>query len=373
MPMDQNRKTTRGGITRESVALAVLQRIIAGDYAPGARLPAQAKLRPEFGPNVSMSTLNGGLRILKELGFLDIRRQSSTRVASPLPYRNRIAITFPYLPDPNHPTTLYSVIHDLALKRRDANTNEDFTLFYGTTDKASREHTLHKLEEEVRWHRIAGVLFASEIRNISTSSIYREPGIARVSLAGWEPKHMPPMPRTTFDAPTDLSFRNRALEQLRAQGVRQVAVFFYTRTALEKPVTNHMWLKTDWTEALAEYGMQTRPQWLLPIDNEIPEVAHLLMTGREQPEAIIITDDILVPSVTRGIRDSGSPPPHVIALANYPAIPTSHVPCEFLGHDIEAAFDACVGALHNPDAQHAETLIPVPAIFETEWRQQRQA
>ncbi|AXC49023.1 UTRA domain-containing protein [Paracoccus suum] len=64
----------------QSVRDAVMARIRARTYAPGALIPNEADLAVEFG--VARATVNRALRALADEGFLERRRKAGTRVAS---------------------------------------------------------------------------------------------------------------------------------------------------------------------------------------------------------------------------------------------------------------------------------------------------
>lgn len=71
----------------QAVRAAVLARIRARDWPPGARIPDEADLAVEFG--CARATVNRALRDLAEAGFLERRRRGGTRVAA-LPVRRAV-------------------------------------------------------------------------------------------------------------------------------------------------------------------------------------------------------------------------------------------------------------------------------------------
>lgn len=366
-----SRKRTNGGgrQTREEVAHAILADIVAGRYAPGDCLPGHTRLRPMFGATLSNTTLNSAVGILRDMGFLKVRRQHSTRVADPLPYRHRYAIAFPRRPDVAHPTTLHPVLLRVALDRQRKTGDCEYVFFSGYDDPREQEAVRRSLSEEVRWHRVAGILFASQIWHAADTPLLREPGIARVCLTDCSAASgMPRMPHGSLEQPRRLSFSVRGLDWMRAQGCRSVAVLRFGAPALDRDerASRSQW--RPWHRALAESGLTTRPEWLLTIDGGGYETALLLRGGRRIPDGVIVDDDVLVASVTAGLRAAGLPYPKVIARANFPVVPAAAVPTRFLGHDIEDLFDRCLVALRDPEAQRTCPVLPVPAVFEDEWR-----
>lgn len=120
--------------------------------------------------------------------------------------------------------------------------------------------------------------------------------------------------------------------------------------------------------------MRRRRRWRVDNVQQGRPNAKVVQSGATLPisdpdRGVVVTDDVLVPSVTANPRGAGTPYPKVLALANFPAVPQTHVPTCFLGHDIETLFDRCAASLHDPEAQRTCPVFPIPAVFEDEWRQ----
>ena len=79
--------------TWQAVRDAVLARIRARDWPPGALIPPEAELAAEFG--CARATVNRALRELAETGLIDRRRKAGTRVAE-TPVR-RAVLSIPIL------------------------------------------------------------------------------------------------------------------------------------------------------------------------------------------------------------------------------------------------------------------------------------
>ena len=67
-----------GPTTFRTAMEEILRRITEGPWGPGTLLPGEVELALEF--NCSRTTINRALREVSELGFLDRRRKSGTRV-----------------------------------------------------------------------------------------------------------------------------------------------------------------------------------------------------------------------------------------------------------------------------------------------------
>lgn len=69
---------SEGPTTFRTAMEEILRRITEGPWGPGTLLPGEVELAEEF--NCSRTTINRALREVSEMGFLDRRRKSGTRV-----------------------------------------------------------------------------------------------------------------------------------------------------------------------------------------------------------------------------------------------------------------------------------------------------
>src|SRR5579875_2553509 len=65
----------------EQVLAALIERIVAGEFAPGAALPSEAEMCATYG--VSRSSVREALRVLAEKGLIEVRHGLGTRVNPP--------------------------------------------------------------------------------------------------------------------------------------------------------------------------------------------------------------------------------------------------------------------------------------------------
>lgn len=77
-------------VSFREVKAEVLDRLIRGDWPPGAQLPGEEELAVRF--RCARTTVNRALRELAEEGYLDRKRKSGTRVRSAPERRARFAI-----------------------------------------------------------------------------------------------------------------------------------------------------------------------------------------------------------------------------------------------------------------------------------------
>jgi DNA-binding GntR family transcriptional regulator len=69
------------------IAGKLRNRIRSGEYAPGSLLPSKAALMEKN--HVSLGTVNGALKVLRDEGLIETRQGSGTFVADPLPEQAR--------------------------------------------------------------------------------------------------------------------------------------------------------------------------------------------------------------------------------------------------------------------------------------------
>jgi GntR family transcriptional regulator len=67
----------------EQIARQIRMRVVAGELAPGAALPAVRTLASDLG--VNLNTVARAYRLLEEQGFIRIRNRSGAEVAAPAP------------------------------------------------------------------------------------------------------------------------------------------------------------------------------------------------------------------------------------------------------------------------------------------------
>ncbi|MFZ4398304.1 MAG: substrate-binding domain-containing protein, partial [Kiritimatiellia bacterium] len=122
-----------------------------------------------------------------------------------------------------------------------------------------------------------------------------------------------------------------------------------------------------------EHGLTLRPQWIqaaLPSAGPwIRQLGHLLVQGApgERPDALVITDDNLVPELTAGLAESGVADLAVVAHTNFSYPTPSAVPVTRLGYDVATLVTTCmefIGQQRRGEKPPALTLLP--ALWEGE-------
>lgn len=358
-------------MTREAVARVIQERILNGTYRPGEELPSHEVLRAELHPTLSMSTFSQGVRLLKELGFLEIRHRLGTRVTDRPPHLHRYALALPNPPDPDEPTSFFSVLEAVARHHTSQHPHEHISFYHGLVHSAGRAQTIAELHRELSWHRLRGIIFACTVYHWDYDHIF-EGSIARmVSVGGWE-RYLPEMPKVGSPPSGDaFDFMEKALDQARQMGAREVAVIRRGEddedllSSLERPTWQ------PWLHALRRRDLRTRPEWLLSIYKPLGwSIGRLLMAPTDRPDLIVITDDTLVAPVTAGIMSTPPPHPKIIALTNFPVLPPCPLPVLRLGYDVTARLEWALGVIQNDPPRASHEDFPITAQTEADWRKQ---
>jgi DNA-binding LacI/PurR family transcriptional regulator len=168
--------------------------------------------------------------------------------------------------------------------------------------------------------------------------------------------------RASWVGMDDAGVYETVLRRLRAEGRRRIA--FIT----------HPWDDAcPWLSFLAQIGLATRPEWWLQIPPSAAVCAHpmtrLLCSwpGPQRPDALMITDDNLVPFATAGVLDAGLRVPQDLVVAahtNFPMPTHASVPCLRYGVDVVALLRCAIAELLRLMAGAPPRSIAVPRVVE---------
>jgi len=177
--------------------------------------------------------------------------------------------------------------------------------------------------------------------------------------------HEPGVPSVFVD---NEAFLPRAFEWLAGRKHRRVAVL---SLAMQNAIPSEFEQVVRATAT--RYGLQTQTRWIQATPRESAawatnQVASMLHgPANDRPDALVITDDNLVPAATAGILAAGGSAQiakglEVVAHANFPHITPSAVPAQRLGFDVRHILDVCVERLlqlRRGETPPALTLVPV--------------
>lgn len=308
------------------IEAALRGRILAGVHPPGSRFPLRRELMREL--DASPVTLQRAMDRLTAQGFVQPQGKRGTFVADPLPSQGIVGMVLPVDPDRSPGFRFWS-----ALKRAAEAWNRDGIRFRTyIPEQENPDSAGHRqLAADLAASCMAGVIFVSSPFWLAGTPVLELP-VPRVTF-GTPCADGMRLYRTSFIGLSGMNIVPELLRRFAAQGRRRVA-FITTPTHGPCP----------WLKEIAAAGMQTRPEWwvdLPPVAAESARaIARLLCAGaREQrPDALIITDDNLVPHAGAGLLDARVQVPRdlvVAAHANLPYPTFSPVPCLRYGPDMD--------------------------------------
>ena len=340
------------GVVRE-----LRRRIVRDELGPGAQLPPHVALEAEFG--VSALTVQRALDQLKRDGFVVARGKRGTFVVDAPPHLNRYALVFPENLDVPAQSRFWTALRSEAQKfTQAADTLYELPMYQGVDGhKDSADYA--RLLDDVRAHRVAGLIFAFAPHPLRETPLVREAGVARVAISE---KVDYAIPAIWVDME---NFFARALDRVRARLCRRVAFV----CPLDKGAAR------AWSERLMqERGLELRPYWWHAVNIGSPQTArallHLMMRDPDdRPDALIVADDNLLEAATLGMLDAGARPGEVeiVAHCNFPYPTPAHLPVHRLGFDVREVLARCI---NDVDAVRAGVppapLFHIPACWEAE-------
>ena len=345
---------------KRHVARALRERIVAGQLAPGARLPSQQQLVHRFG--VSGMTVQSSVRELVREGFVTTRRGKGMFVAATQPHFTNYVLLIP------GSATIGGVGHSQFWRalRAEAEAIQTagrikLTTLTGVDVGETSEAVQRRLATDVREHRVAGLIFAAFFSRVMDSPLITEPRIPRAAIS----EHS--MPGVGSVYPDLHSFIDQALDRLAAEGCRRIGMVGLA----------------DWGRR-AQYfsagcrrrGLTTAPLWQVTLAMEqgegVTRCVELLLRrpAAQRPDGLVITDDNLVPAVTAGVAAAVSGAGRrlsIVAHTNLGYPTPSAVPVARLGYSARELLERCVTVVEQQRRAAAfPALQLVPARWATE-------
>lgn len=335
------------------------QRIIAGEFAPGQRLPTFQELESRF--RVSRSVAQLAVTRLKEDGFLRARTSRGLYVADRPPHLRRYGVVFAV----PHGTPDWSQFDEVLVREaRQLETrpaDREFDFFAGTEDHRDGPGVLERLRREVRRDRLAGVIFTPGTHGLSLQEPFTDPTLPKVFI--FAPPSDPWRPIVSADSPAMI---RRGLGWLAQRGRRRVAMVRVSDYGAA-------W---DWRSFYEEAGLDYRPQWVQAVGRCDPSVLQTLIPllmdypAEQRPDGLFIVDDNLVAHAAAAVTQM-----HLrigldldlVAHCNWPCPTPSPLPIRRIGFHTGHLLARCLEAI---DAQRRGEPPPpvqlVPALFEDE-------
>ncbi len=338
----------------QEITADLKEKIISGKWVPGMRIPTRRQLCAKYvaGP----ITIQNIIAQFEEDGFLKSDGRNGTCVVKTPPHMVNVALVFPEEVTVNR---FWNALSTVAREKRSDGLKiiQRFNIRHnGWTDNPDQVGLI----SDILRKRLMGVFFASIPFLVENTPIVTEPGIPRCAIM--TPKGYPDFSQIYPDA---FSFQEKALGYLKSKGRKRIAVIGFPGISA-----------LNWLGKISEYGFKSGPYWIQGMNllDTMPgyNLARLLFHDSidERPDGLIITDDNLVESVTKGISESGVRFPKeldVIAHCNFPCIPPSSVPVVHLGYDAREFLEQALRFLRAMRMEGAPPVIsPVKAVFEGE-------
>ena len=330
--------------------------IVSGRLAPGRQLPSRNEIEEQFA--ASSGTVQRALETLRSDGFVVVTGRQGTFVAEKPPHLTNYALVFAADPTFRGAWTRFMTALSNEARVLQQDLGCKINQFYNVGRPRETED-MERLTEEVRAHRLAGIIFATAPNLVMNTQIRDQPGIRRVAICNEDPG--PACATVGLDGD---SYWDKAIGYLAKSVCKSVAL-------LMPPGLD----QAPALAAIAAHGLRIEPEWIQCVDLGMPQYArnitHLLMHSRqtERPDGFVIADDNLVEYASAGLVDAGISVPRelkVVAHCNFPWPAHSVLPVQRLGFDAREVLQECFRVLNGPEPAPESAPIRVKAKYEGE-------
>lgn len=337
----------------------ILSHIVEGVYAPGDRMPSFVELERKY--NAGRAVLQQALGSLKRDGFVrSVNRKGLFVVSSP-PHLHRYGIVMASSPGEPGWTQLMGAITKEAYRIEQNDPHANFMFYQGVEDKNTFAGTVAQLTEQMRAHRLAGLILAPKtfhlVEHVDLASLH----VPKVYL--WASDASGLTPRVGVDSSQLL---RRSLELLKSKGRKRIAIIHMADTTLT----------IDHQALFAEAGLTLHRPWIQHIGRSHPEFAHdvvlLLMdySPAQRPDGLIIADDSLIQPISRGLIASGVNlvrDMDLVAHCNWPWPVETVLPLTRIGFDMRQIMRHAIEAIRaQREGRAPQPDVKVEALFEHE-------
>ena len=313
------------------------RRIVCGELSAGAQLPPLTEIEKCY--KASTITVQRALQHLRKHGFLFTKPREGNYVSQNPPHLCNFGFLFGRDPASMQWSQFYAAFQQEARNFVSASgaPKRRASFFYqvdGIQAAADYRHLVSDVEERC----LAGLVFVFAVNHYAGSPVLAEPSLPRVAIT-WEPQ--PGLSVVRLD-----EMLGKAFDYLVRRGRRRVALI-----SRIEAVTDDDRFPGSLIAAAEEHGITTRPYWIHGVNLNARRLAahsaELLMHCRaeDRPDALVITDDNLVPYATEGILAAGVRVPddiEIVAHCNFPYPTPSAVPAVRVGCDVREVFRACI-------------------------------
>lgn len=325
------------------IADALRREVLGGDYVQG-QLPSLSELAQRF--QTTNVTVQKAVSVLKEDGLVEVRAGSGTYVTGATQSRLPVVLVLagPFVSGPfvsGHSSFLEALGKEARRLQREGH-NLVLLEDAGSDDAESGTSVVTRLVLE---HRIGGIVFVFDTyERYAGTPLVDEPHIPRERIGVNDQGVLSGVGPHGYDGGT----YERVLEYFVKRGRHRVAL-------IRNVQSEGQLAKDPFPKMAAQLGLETHPWWIHGVlASRVPDsaerIVELLAHGdpAHRPDALIISDDNLVPYATRGLREAGLRVPEeidVVAHASFPWPAKSHVPIRRIGFDVRQILDRALDSI----------------------------
>lgn len=324
--------------TPDKIVQRLRDKIIRGRLRSGERVPDRKALARQYG--TSLATMQ---RVVDELvsdGFLEVgARKKGTVVAQNLPHLSHYTLVFPEKPL-SHNLFWSALLSQARALEAESEKKCRFSFFFGV-----RGHmdigAYQSLVEDVRRHRVAGLIFALSGETFDGTPLMDAPNLPRAAIG--HAYEFPGVPKVDVDY---RDFFQKSVDQLVQRGRRKIAL-----------ISPSGWRETHdciryFVDAARARGVEVKPIWMqfgdLRNESSVHNVIQLLFHPgfSEKPDGLVVADDHLVEHVSEGLLRAGvrvGESMEMVGLSNFPHPPKCAVPMIRVGFDVRRILRTLVG------------------------------
>ena len=347
----------RPAVKRDRVVQHLRGLIVSGKRAPGDQMPTHAELERRF--DAESPTIRAAMSVLREDGFVETRHRDGSFVAAHPPHLSQFAFVFPFSSSLAPSQFFQAIRAEADLWQVPARRVLMFYEIGAHTDVEDYQRLLRYVQSD----RLAGLIFAFNPFVLSQmgSPLTMTTGLPRVLIESRADEGGFP---TVY--PDLKAFLPKAFDHLAARGCKRVAI---ARIPGEDPTVDLVRIPA----LAAARGLTVEADWIQAAHPSagpwLRQLGRLLVRGApgERPDALVITDDNLVPELTAGLAGSGVRDLVVVAQTNFPHPTPSAVPVTRLGYDIRKLVAVCMERIDQQRrGETAPAYTTLPPQFEEE-------
>jgi DNA-binding LacI/PurR family transcriptional regulator len=353
-----NAEQTATSSRSDQLAGELRRRIVAGEFAPGQRLPTFLEIEEGF--SVSRGVAQIAVERLKKSGFIDPETRQGLFVAQTPPHLHRYGIVFPV----THADPAWSVFDEVLVREahvlQQAAQGREFQVFSGASDYRESPRVLTRLRRDVLDDRLAGLILTPGCQELADRAPYNDPALPKVFLF----RQPGPGAELIVNGDGD-AIIDRSLRHLAEKGCRRVAVI---RVQGAYSAVGPAFFE--------RHGLTYRPQWVQVVERGdtvvLATLVPLLMDypAKQRPDGLLVMDDSLVDHVAAAVMAMGltiGRDLQIVAHSNWPSRSPNVLPIRRIGFHVGDMLARCMEVIDlQRRGQTPPRVQSVSALFEDE-------